>query len=192
MRLGLQGSSWYHQVLQLLGPLFNNRLQQWGFGWQRKAFSPCWLAPAFPHNSLYASVHRGELDVQPYPANIYVWTQQNAKCECLTELFWWPLGTCSRLPGRDPGWELDSMAQHSASCLFTDKAPLFPLPLTFSEISFINSFQYLHSPELFVQPFTLRGGYLHSAVFIQDKLVNPPPLIPVSFFPYESYDDVQR
>lgn len=69
---------------------------------------------------------------------------------------------------------------------------LFPVSLTFSEISFINCLQYLNTLELFVQPFTLSMViYTQLTLCRTEKLANPPS-VPFSLFPYESCDEVQR
>jgi hypothetical protein len=69
---------------------------------------------------------------------------------------------------------------------------LFPVSLTFSEISFINCFQYLNAAELFVQPFPLALViYTQPTLYRTGKLANPPST-PFSLFPHESCDEGQR
>lgn len=62
--------------------------------------------------------------------------------------------------------------------------------LTFSEISFINSFQRSHS-RVVCTTFHSWAGYLRPAVSILNKLANPPPT-PLALFSQESYSDAQR
>lgn len=84
------------------------------------------LLADFPHSSLYASVHKGELDAQPCdaqpcPSNVCMSTQQHRKCRCLAGLLLLVAsGGLFLSTWVWPQWELCGPAA-ALLCPFTDK-----------------------------------------------------------------------
>lgn len=118
------------------------------------------------------------LMLRPSQLAYYMLTQQNQSVSGRqSSSFWWPSGTSFLSTW---AWLLVGTGLHG---LAAGLSHLFPVSLTFSEISFINCFQYLNTLELFVQPFTLAVViYTQPSLYRTKKLANPP-LAPFSFLP---------